>query len=187
MKKILLLTLPFFLFVAASKDLGTENIGLISSQILTEEDRILSLKVHNDARKEVGVSELSWSNALAADALVWAKNLALKDKMYHSSNESRPEQGENLAYSYSSTNGVPTFSKTPGKEASIRWYNEIKDYTYAEIGSSKNADVVIGHYTQMVWSTTKTVGMAQARSATGNVYVVARYGPPGNWVGKHPY
>ena len=187
MNKLSLIIFTSVLFLGGFKELKTSNNSTIESSVLTKQDIFLSLQVHNDARKEVGVSELSWSNSLAEDALLWAKNLALKDDMYHSSNESRPGQGENLSYSYRSSNGNPTFSETPGKDASSAWYNEIKDYTYAEIGSSKNANVVIGHYTQMIWNTTTEVGMARAVSTSGSVYVVARYSPQGNWIGRQPY
>ena len=187
MNKLSLIIFTSVLFLGGFKELKTSNNSAIESSVLTKQDIFLSLQVHNDARKEVGVSELSWSNSLAEDALLWAKNLALKDDMYHSSNESRPGQGENLSYSYRSSNGNPTFSETPGKDASSAWYNEIKDYTYAEIGSSKNANVVIGHYTQMIWNTTTEVGMARAVSTSGSVYVVARYSPQGNWIGRQPY
>jgi len=187
MNKLSLIIFTSVLFLSGFKELKTSNNSTIESSVLTKQDIFLSLQIHNDARKEVGVSELSWSNSLAEDALLWAKNLALKDDMYHSSNESRPGQGENLSYSYRSSNGNPTFSETPGKDASSAWYNEIKDYTYAEIGSSKNANVVIGHYTQMIWNTTTEVGMARAVSTSGSVYVVARYSPQGNWIGRQPY
>ncbi|MDO7542211.1 MAG: CAP family protein [Flavobacteriaceae bacterium] len=187
MNKLTLIIFMSVLFLSGFKELKTSNNSAIESSVLTKQDIFLSLQVHNDARKEVGVTELSWSNSLAEDALLWAKNLALKDDMYHSSNESRPGQGENLSYSYRSSNGNPTFSETPGKEASTAWYNEIKDYTYGEIGSSKNANVVIGHYTQMIWNTTTEVGMARAVSTSGSVYVVARYSPQGNWIGRQPY
>jgi len=187
MNKLSLIIFTSVLFLSGFKELKTSNNSTIESSVLTKQDIFLSLQVHNDARKEVGVSELSWSNSLAEDALLWAKNLALKDDMYHSSNESRHGQGENLSYSYRSSNGNPTFSETPGKDASSAWYNEIKDYTYAEIGSSKNANVVIGHYTQMIWNTTTEVGMARAVSTSGSVYVVARYSPQGNWIGRQPY
>ena len=187
MNKLSLIIFTSVLFLSGFKELKTSNNSTIESSVLIKQDIFLSLQVHNDARKEVGVSELSWSNSLAEDALLWAKNLALKDDMYHSSNESRPGQGENLSYSYRSSNGNPTFSETPGKDASSAWYNEIKDYTYAEIGSSKNANVVIGHYTQMIWNTTTEVGMARAISTSGSVYVVARYSPQGNWIGRQPY
>jgi len=31
------------------------------------------------------------------------------------------------------------------------------------------------------------VGMARAVSTSGSVYVVARYSPQGNWIGRQPY
>tara|TARA_B110000263_G_scaffold15668_1_gene12688 strand:- start:1916 stop:2173 length:258 start_codon:yes stop_codon:yes gene_type:complete len=79
------------------------------------------------------------------------------------------------------------FSETPAGEGSTAWYNEIADYTYSVIGSTENANVVIGHYTQMIWSTTTEVGIAKARSTSGKEYVVARYSPPGNMGGQYPY
>tara|TARA_B110000003_G_C16590286_1_gene511532 strand:- start:101 stop:694 length:594 start_codon:yes stop_codon:yes gene_type:complete len=183
MKFIRMLTLLFLIFsINCSKD----SIS-IDGYFLSEEDVALSIKVHNDARAEVGVSNLKWSNSLSEDALEWAKNLAEKDEMYHSSNESRPGQGENLSVAWKTVGGESVFSSTPGLDASNSWYYEINDYTYAEIGSDLNANVMIGHYTQMIWSTTTEVGMARAVSSSGKEYVVARYSPPGNWVGLFPY
>ena len=176
MKIIPMLSLLFIVFnIDCSKD-----STFIDGSFLSEEDVSLSLKVHNDARAEVGVSNLKWSNSLSEDALEWAKNMAEKEEMYHSSNESRSGQGENLYYS----SGV---SFNPGNRASTLWYNEINEYTYAETNSPLNASVMIGHYTQMIWSTTTEVGMARAVSSSGKEYVVARYSPPGNWVGSFPY
>ena len=177
------LALVFFI-ISCSKDSASNdnNIGFLS-----ENDKNLALKVHNDARAEVGVPSLEWSDELAQDALNWAKEMAEKDKMFHSSNESRPGQGENLYYWCCSNGEVETFSLTPGKDASVLWYNEISDYTYAVIGSPINANVMIGHYTQMIWSTTTKVGLAKWRGSSGKEFVAARYSPPGNWVGEFPY
>jgi hypothetical protein len=41
-----------------------------------------------------------------------------------------------------------------------------------------------GSYTQIVWPETTKVGMAKAVDAKGGTYVVARYFPAGNIVGK---
>ena len=109
------------------------------------------------------------------------------DKMFHSSNKSRVNQGENLYYSFKTENGLKVYSKTPAKDASASWYNEINEYTYSPIGSPLNKSVVIGHYTQMVWKTTTKVGMAKARSSSGKEYIVARYAPGGNYIGDYPY
>ena len=176
MKKLLLL-----LFVSTITSCGGDDDDSIVSSSLAEEDISLALKVHNDARAAVGVQSLVWSKTLEADALEWAKTMAKKDDMYHSSNESRTGQGENL-YMYSGFS-----SETPAGDGSTAWYNEIDDYTYSVMGSPENANVMIGHYTQMIWSTTTEVGIAVAISDSGKVYVAARYSPPGNYIGNHPY
>jgi len=178
---MLLLSLVF-LFFSCSKENNPDD-----SSSLSEEDIVLALKAHNNARKEVGVPNLSWSKTLEAEALKWAKNMVENEKMFHSSNESRPNQGENLSVFFNTVGGESVFSSTPALDASNAWYNEINDYTYSEIGSDVNANVMIGHYTQMIWSTTTEVGIAVAISDTGKVYVAARYSPPGNYIGNRPY
>ena len=176
MKKLILL-----LFVTIITSCGGDDDDSIVSSSLAEEDISLALKVHNDARAAVGAQSLVWSKTLEADALEWAITMAKKDDMYHSSNESRTGQGENL-YMYSGFS-----SDTPAGDGSTAWYNEIDDYTYSVIGSPENANVMIGHYTQMIWSSTTEVGIGKATSASGREFVAARYSPPGNYIGEFPY
>lgn len=42
----------------------------------------------------------------------------------------------------------------------------------------------IGHFSQVVWLDTKEIGVAQARSKSGKIFVVANYSPAGNYVGS---
>ncbi|MGC6422021.1 MAG: CAP family protein [Flavobacteriaceae bacterium] len=173
----------FILFSAigllyCSKESG-ESVS--NENALSAEDKAAALKIHNDARADVGVAALTWSDALAADAAAWAQNMAEKEKMYHSGNAERPGQGENLYYT------TATDTERSGRNASKAWYDEIQLYTYAPIGSGENNFAAIGHYTQMVWKSTTEVGMALAVSKSGATYVVARYSPPGNWQGETPY
>ena len=154
---------------------------------LSQNDILNALKIHNKARIEVGLNIIEWSDHLSNEAQKWANNLAQKNEIYHSSNDSRLNQGENLYYSFSSQNGKPVFSKSPAKDASLAWYNEINDYKYSVYGSKLNESVMIGHYTQMVWKSTTKVGIALARSSEGKEYIVARYSPPGNYIGEFPY
>ena len=44
---------------------------------------------------------------------------------------------------------------------------------------------VSGHFSQVVWLSTRQVGVAQARSKSGRVYVVANYSPAGNFLGDY--
>ena len=57
------------------------------------------VKAHNNARKTYDVDGVSWSESLAADALIWAEYLAENDKMIHdNATMDTKNQGENLAW-----------------------------------------------------------------------------------------
>lgn len=73
---------------------------LVSRQ--TAGDQTQALKLHNDARAAKGVPALAWDATLASAAAAYAKQLADSGKFEHSPGSSRPGQGENLAYQYSS-------------------------------------------------------------------------------------
>ena len=175
--RIMIFLFSFFVLIHCSK----ESKDIASEFALTEEDKAAALQIHNNARTDVGVPPLTWSEALANDAAAWAKNMASRDQMYHSQNNSREGQGENL---YMTT---ATDREHSGRNASQAWYEEIQLYTYAPINSGANDFAAIGHYTQMIWKNTTEVGMALAVSKSGATYVVARYSPPGNFVGETPY
>ena len=151
-----------------------------------DKDKLSALQVHNDARNEVGVSPLVWSEKLEQQALKYAKQIARTNNYEHSNTK----DGENLAmfYEYEESNKVKTYiySDTPLYDASMAWYEEIKDYKYSKIKRFRIGPK-IGHYTQMVWKDTKEVGIASAISKNGKVYVVARYYPVGNYLGEYPY
>ena len=155
-------------------------------------NKITALKVHNDARKEVGVKPLVWSNNLEIDAKKYADFLAFKDIFEHSEDLSELGQGENL-YSTSffvlQENGEKYFFEKTNylENASVSWLSEKKDFLYAKIGDTKNNFSEVGHYTQMVWIQTTQVGIAYSKSKSGKVYVVARYYPAGNIIGQLPY
>ena len=171
-------------------------IGVILFCLLTRErqsaDKTIALKVHNDARKEVGVKPLMWSDNLEIDAKKYADFLASKDVFEHSEDLNELSQGENLystAYFVFQENGEKYFFENTDylENASISWLSEKKDFKYAKIGDRKNNFSEVGHYTQMVWIQTTQVGIAYSKSKSGKVYVVARYYPAGNIIGQFPY
>lgn len=59
-----------------------------------------ALRLHNAARTRKGLKPLVWDKKLETDAKAYAKQIAAQDKMVHSSSASRPNQGENLAYTW---------------------------------------------------------------------------------------
>lgn len=155
-------------------------------------DQLKALEVHNIERARLGVPALIWNENLEADAKKYADYLAAKEQFKHSKDLKELNQGENLYsfHSYTTINNRKRPNLEPRDycvDASESWLEEKNDYTYAEIGSGKNKNKVIGHYTQMIWDTTKEIGIAYSVSQSGKVYVVARYFPSGNWVGEHPY
>ena len=69
---------------------------------------------------------------------------------------------------------------------SINWASERADYDYTHNSCAKGR--ICGHYTQVVWRTTTTVGCAIAVCEDTSEQVwVCHYQPPGNWIGKKPY
>ncbi len=60
-------------------------------------------------------------------------------------------------------------------------YKEVCDYDF---NSHKSANgKAVGHFTQVVWKTSLQLGIGKA-TKDGCTYVVGRYKPPGNWMGK---
>jgi len=145
---------------------------------LTEAQSVLDH--HNKVRRDVGAPPLEWSNRLSSFAQSWAEKLA-KDgcSMKHRprTGEWAQEYGENIFWGSDD-------SYTP-LDASESWYEEISDYRYGTLDQSNWYNT--GHYTQMIWNTTKKLGMGRAYCRNGEVIIVANYDPPGNIMGRKPY
>ena len=62
------------------------------------------------------------------------------------------------------------------------WADEANAY---DIRTDACTDVC-GHYTQVVWAATRSVGCAAAAGPEEEVWV-CEYDPPGNYVGVRPY
>ncbi|VFJ13310.1 CAP domain-containing protein [Candidatus Nitrosocosmicus franklandus] len=140
------------------------------------------LNIHNQERAEVNVPALSWSNNLAADAQIWANHLTtlgLKagDLPPHDPSNS---EGENL---WMGTAGADSTA-----EQVQSWVAEKNNYVPGTPipAETNEGDLVTGHYTQMVWSSTTEVGCATATGG-GLAFLVCRYSPPGNFVGQVPF
>ncbi|CAF3494738.1 unnamed protein product [Fusarium graminearum] len=178
-------------------------------------DQKEALNRHNSARKAVKVAALKWDTKLEADALAYAKKIAKAGKMVHSEAKTRPGQGENLAYAWSSDG-----YKNPMTAGTQSWYvdlSELHANTANRISQAQRKEEVQGRdhsqgqflfiwplqyvvfsillcslltssTAQCVWEKSTKVGIAAAQnSKTGAWYTVARYTAAGNVVGKKPY
>uniref|UniRef100_A0AAQ5XJD4 Golgi-associated plant pathogenesis-related protein 1 n=1 Tax=Amphiprion ocellaris TaxID=80972 RepID=A0AAQ5XJD4_AMPOC len=97
----------------------------------------------------------------------YAESLASTRILKHSVESSRGSCGENLAWaSYDQT----------GKDVADRWYDEVKQYKFNRPGFSSGT----GHFTAMVWKSSKELGVGKAIASDGSSFVVARYSPAGN-------
>lgn len=133
------------------------------------------MKLHNDARAEVGVPPLVWDDQIAAYAQEWADTIAARDAMEHRPNG---KYGENLA------GYLPQYGERPVHGAKM-WYDEIKDYRGEKIEGQNYQK--FGHYTQMVWRKSTRVGFGVAMTPKGMVMLCANYAEAGNMTGEHPY
>jgi uncharacterized protein YkwD len=129
------------------------------------------LAAHNAVRARVETAPLVWSDRLAARAQDWADTLLARNQFAH---RPKPAFGENL------------FEIVGAAASSAQvvhsWAAESRDYEY----SSNICRGMCGHYTQIVWRSTKEVGCGVARGGAREVWV-CNYDPPGNWIGKRPY
>ena len=138
------------------------------------------LAAHNAERAALDLPPLVWSEALAAEAAVWADRLAELGRLEHSPGYQRPGEGENL---WMGTAGAFALEEMVGD-----WAEEKQFFRYGrfpDVATSGDWHVV-GHYTQMIWKRTSEVGCALA-SGDGWDVLVCRYSPAGNMVGERPY
>lgn len=104
----------------------------------------------------------------------WAETLAVEDRIAH-----RPDSnyGENIYCLWSSEQTA----KVNPREVCQSWYDEYKqfDFTVEPRGPFK-----AGHFTQMIWKSTKYLGVGVAKTKKGKVLVVCNYNPRGNVIGE---
>jgi|UPI00037F52AC hypothetical protein len=136
-------------------------------------------EAHNKKRRITGggLPDLVWDEDIAAYAQAWANHLQQQNdcRMQHRSGADRQRKyGENLAWS----GGM---EMDPDSVVGM-WYDEIQDYDY----NTNRCRGVCGHYTQVVWKTSRKVGCGMATCGRSEVWV-CNYDPPGNWIGEKPY
>ena len=166
------------LIVAATLHCGA---GTCATNLDAADFAARALAVHNKERAAVCVAPLRWDAKEAAEAAEWARHLAAIGDMIHSGDATTPVdaesgQGENL---FAGTRGAYAIEKMIGL-----WAEEKR--RLAKLGTWEDDLEGVGHYTQMVWSTTTHVGCAIAAGKHED-FLVCRYSPPGNIDGRAPY
>jgi len=138
------------------------------------------LDEHNQERRQKGVPALSWSPKLAREAQQWADYLAGQGRMIHASRDQRGHAGENLwmgsAGDYSAEFMIGAFA------AEKRNFRNGTFPNVSRTGQWRD----VGHYTQIIWRSTKEVGCAVSKNRN-NDFLVCRYWPAGNFYGQKVY
>lgn len=147
--------------------------GLPGPATLTQDQRRALLAAHNAARAEVGAAPLGWSARATEQAAGWAGTLARRCTLEHSQGSGF---GENL---FMGTQGV--YDELDGVRA---WEEEKIDYAGQPL--TRALVPVVGHYTQMIWPSTRELGCASS-VCDGKLILVCHYHPPGNSLGEKAY
>ena len=138
------------------------------------------LQLHNYYRARHSASPLTISQRLNHIAQAYAEHLAATSKFEHSGNKLENESlGENLYMQWISRGRV----QATARDAMKSWYDEIELHSFKRPKYSEET----GHFTQLVWKSTRKMGVGVALSADGReVYMVVNYFPAGNII-NHGY
>ncbi|MEH3106087.1 MAG: CAP domain-containing protein [Sphingomonas fennica] len=129
--------------------------------------------LHNVERAAVGAPPIAWDPALAASAAGWARVQARAGRIWH--DPDNRTSGENI---WMGTRGAYTLTEMIGG-----WSEE--KAALPSMDRWLEVHPAASHYTQMIWAKTTRVGCALAADRASE-FLVCRYGPPGNTVGRHP-
>ena len=190
---------------SASTSAGMSGISGASgaagmSGMNVETGRLMGITAaHNAVRAAVdsntSLPPLVWSDKLAQYAQQWADELAASSCSSPHHRTSQELQavgyGENLAAFTSSAGG------STAQQAVSAWASEKTCYTFGKLMTTDQCDTACytalhsdgcGHYTQIVWRTSTSVGCGVATCQNGKEDIwICNYSPPGNYIGQNPY
>ncbi|KAG0275900.1 hypothetical protein BGZ95_008237 [Linnemannia exigua] len=137
---------------------GVEATAVGTAVTLSQDEIKSILASHNTLRAMHGAPAVTWN----ADAAKFGDNWLQSCEFKHSGGK----YGENLAAGHKD---FPTAIKA--------WYDEVNKYKFSSPGFTGGT----GHFTQVVWKSTKTIGCARRTCPKWTVYI-CEYDPPGNIV-----
>jgi hypothetical protein len=134
--------------------------------------------MHNQERAVVRVPPLTWSSSLAAEAQGYANTLASRGYVcaFENCNTKLPHGASNENLAWGSV-GYPLADMVQS------WINEKSRYDGSPVPPGGGP---AGHYTAMVWHSTREVGCGTSSGAQIEI-LVCRYNPPGNFEGEVPF
>jgi hypothetical protein len=154
-------------------------------------------RAHNRARAQLGASPplpaLTGSPRLASSAREWATHLAQRCQGLE--HQRRVPYGQNLA----ARSSIAQDSRFAPASVVDGWMAESQCWRPGKIGVSDRCEAACvaklkssgcGHYTQVVWRATRSLGCAYAtcrREGFLDEYWVCNYDPAGNVRGRTPY
>ena len=136
------------------------------------------LDAHNEARAEVGVPPLQWSQKLANATSLLVRSQRNKNGCQFASIKPGT-YGANQLWSGGDQTATP-------REAVEEWVKEKNFYNH--VNNSCVPNHRCGVYTQVVWKKSLELGCAQASCVKEKAALtICYYNPPGNVVGESPY
>ncbi|CAL8139270.1 unnamed protein product [Orchesella dallaii] len=159
--------------------LSTVFININPASASGKEYQQVGLDAHNKLRADHGGPPLTLNEKLNEVAEKCAVYYATeRHKIDHSCPHREKGMGENLYAGW----GKEDPDEAIAKEACQLWYDEIKDYSFANPKSSNFT--ATGHFTQLVWKSSTDLGMgiAEGMDEDGRkmIVAVAIYTPQGN-------
>ncbi|EPS64834.1 hypothetical protein M569_09947, partial [Genlisea aurea] len=135
------------------------------------------LYAHNAVRGRKAEAPLEWDPQLRNYAVWWAQQRRRDCELLHSFKDGEFTLGENIFWG-----GGGDWT---AEDAVSSWAEEERYYRYWDNSCMYGQEC--GHYTQIVWKTTRRIGCARVLCDAGDVFVTCNYYPPGNYVGERPY
>jgi glioma pathogenesis-related protein 2 len=134
----------------------------------------------NQYRTKHGAPPVRLDPELVSYAKSRAEHVADKGELIHDGTQG---YGENLSWQASSG---PTLGSATG--ATDSWYNEVKDYNFKDLASNDLNKT--GHFTQLVWKGSTTIGAGRvcgknADSPWHETYIAMVFSPAGNMTGAY--
>ncbi|XP_067138540.1 venom allergen 5-like [Centruroides vittatus] len=179
------------------------NSQLLKSGGLTHKDKALIVRIHNSIRSSVAGGWVSglppasnmrvmmWDNELAQIAQRWADQCTEGHDQYR--NTRRFSVGQNVALQWTYGHRDLKWKDRPDWNSSINlWAKELAQFGFPRSYINPfHFDGNVGHYTQMIWGSTYTIGCGYAYykhpyKGYTKIYV-CNYGPGGNIIGGKMY